>query len=454
MLFKEGASGDFGPEAVAELITEMSDGKGDIAIMVAGYPKEMEAFLKSNPGLKSRFKHHFHFEDYTPEELIEIAHFAAKKKDVKLSVPAVEKLHQLITEAYRKRDRTFGNARFATALVDEAKMNMGIRVVKQYDPEKLTKLILSNIQPEDIEGIDETAIKKKLQLAIDNNLLKEALDELNQLTGLENIKQEINELVRLTRYYKEMDRDVLKAFSMHCIFTGNPGTGKTTVARIIGKIYKALGLLERGHLIDADGSSLVAGFVGQTALKTKELIASANGGVLFIDEAYSLTEGRNNEFGKQAVAAFIKEMEDQRGNFSLIVAGYTENMKEFLKSNPGLQSRFDNTFCFNDFNETQLWRIVENMLNIKGLSVDDDAEQHLKKYISFLFQNRNRFFGNARSMRKIVEKTIRNQELRMADLPKAKRTADVISKVILGDVQEFEFDKNQNKPGLGFRINN
>lgn len=452
MLFKEGASSDFGPEAVAELITEMSDGKGDIAIMVAGYPKEMEAFLKSNPGLKSRFKHHFHFEDYTPEELIEIAHFAAKKKDVKLSVPAVEKLHQVLTNAYRKRDRTFGNARFATALVDEAKMYMGIRVVKQYDSKKLNKTILSNIQPEDIEGIDETAIKKKLKLSIDNGLLKEAMDELNLLTGLENIKQEINELVRLTRYYKEMDRDVLKAFSMHIIFTGNPGTGKTTVARIFGKIYKALGLLERGHLIDADGSSLVAGFVGQTALKTKELIATANGGVLFIDEAYSLTEGRNNEFGKQAVAAFIKEMEDQRGNFSLIVAGYTENMQEFLKSNPGLQSRFDHTFEFNDFNENQLWSIVENMLKYRGLSADKNAELHLKKYISLLYQNRNRFFGNARSMRKIVEKTIRNQELRMADLPKSKRTDDVISKVILEDVQEFELVKNLNKPTLGFRV--
>ena len=133
-----------------------------------------------------------------------------------------------------------------------------------------------------------------------------------------------------------MNRDVLKAFSLHSIFTGNPGTGKTSVARIIGKIYKALGLLERGHLIDADASSLIAGFVGQSALKTKELVDKAMGGVLFIDEAYSMTNGQNNEFGKQAIAALIKEMEDRRGSFSLIVAGYTHEMQQFIKSNPGL----------------------------------------------------------------------------------------------------------------------
>ena len=451
MLFKKDSSGDFGPEAIAELITEMSDGKGDLAIMVAGYPKEMDEFIKSNPGLKSRFKHHFHFNDYTPEELLEIAAFAAKQKNVTLHKTASEKLLKIITAAYRKRDRTFGNARFVSALIDEAKMNMGIRIVNQFNPEKLDKKTLSLVLANDIEDIDETTSAHKLKLNIDTDLLQTALNELNQLTGLENIKQEINELVRLTRYYKEMDRDVLKAFSLHSIFTGNPGTGKTSVARIIGKIYKALGLLERGHLIDADASALIAGFVGQSALKTKELVDKAMGGVLFIDEAYSMTNGHNNEFGKQAVAALLKEMEDRRGNFSLIVAGYTNEMQQFIQSNPGLDSRFDNKFVFHDFNENELWKIAKAMFQQKNLVVDEESEKHLKIYIHHLYENRNRFFGNARSIRKIVEKTVRNQELRMADLPKAQRTESAISSVILADVKEFVYTKTPHKPTLGFK---
>lgn len=452
MLFKKDSSGDFGPEAIAELITEMSDGKGDLAIMVAGYPKEMDEFIKSNPGLKSRFKHHFHFDDYTPEELLKIAAFAAKQKNVTLHKTASEKLLKIITAAYRKRDRTFGNARFVYALIDEAKMNMGIRIVNHFEPEKLDKKKLSLVLAEDIEDINETASANKLNLNIDNDLLQTTLEELNHLTGLENIKQEINELVRLTRYYKEMDRDILKAFSLHSIFTGNPGTGKTSVARIIGKIYKALGLLERGHLIDADASSLIAGYVGQSALKTKELVDKAIGGILFIDEAYSMTNGHNNEFGNQAIAALIKEMEDRRGSFSLIVAGYTDEMQQFIKSNPGLDSRFDNKFVFHDFNENELWNIAETMFKQKSLVVDEEGEKHLKIYIHQLYENRNRFFGNARSIRKIVEKVVRNQELRMADLPKSQRTQSAISTVILNDVKEFVFTKTQQKPSLGFKI--
>ncbi|MBN2614331.1 MAG: AAA family ATPase [Bacteroidales bacterium] len=452
MLFKEGASGDFGPEAVATLITEMSDGPGDIAIMVAGYPKEMEKLIGSNPGLQSRFKHHFHFEDYTPDELLDIARYAAKKKDVTLSIQAEERLLKLVTDAYRKRDRTFGNARFATSLIDEAKMNLGIRVVKQYDSEHLTKKILSEIQPEDIEDIAESAIEKQLKLSIDEDLLKASLNELNNLTGLKNIKQEVSELVRLTRYYKEINRDVLKAFSMHSVFTGNPGTGKTTVARILGKIYKALGLLERGHLVDADGSSMVAGFVGQTALKTKDLISSAMGGILFIDEAYSLTDGQNNDFGKKAVAALVKEMEDQRRNFGVIVAGYTQNMQHFLESNPGLDSRFDHKYHFNDFTESELWTIVKSSFNRENLVLNKDAEEHLKTYIAYLYKNRDIFFGNARSMRKIVEKVIRNHELRMADTPKQERTTEMIGTIVLSDVNEFVPQAKISRPALGFHM--
>ncbi len=171
----------------------------------------------------------------------------------------------------------FGNARLVHSMIDEAKINLGVRVVREIDPEELTTEILRKIEAEDIEDLSKGNMEERLKLDVDKPLLEEALAELNQLTGLESIKQEVNELIRLTKYYREMDRDIMKAFSMHTIFMGNPGTGKTTVARILGKIYKALGLLERGHLIDADASDLVAGFVGQTYEKTKKLIAKGHG---------------------------------------------------------------------------------------------------------------------------------------------------------------------------------
>ena len=454
MLFKEGGGNDFGPEAIAALITEMSDGEGDIAIMVAGYPKEMESFLNSNPGLKSRFRNHYHFEDYTPDELVEIAEFATKTRDVYFSSAAKDKISKIITEAFRKRDRTFGNARLAHAMVDEAKMNMGIRLMKTENPDLLTKKQLSEIQIDDIEDISIARDPKSLTLPVDRELLKEAQAELNCLTGLDNIKQELRDMVKLTKYYHEMGRDMLKVFSMHSVFSGNPGTGKTTVARIMGKFYKALGLLERGHLIDADGSDLVAGFVGQSALKTMELIKEAQGGILFIDEAYSLTEGHNNEFGKKAVATLIKQMEDKRKEFGLIAAGYTQNMEKFLESNPGLKSRFDRHFHFADFSEEELFTIASGMLEERSLKPDVEAENHLKYHLASLYAGRDKFFGNARSVRKIIEKAHRNQELRMASLPKEKRTKKAMSTLVLDDVKEFKVINKKQGSSLGFQYGN
>ncbi|PLX05508.1 MAG: AAA family ATPase [Marinilabiliales bacterium] len=454
MLFKDESSNDFGPEAIAALITEMSDGKGDIAIFAAGYPKEMEKFVNSNPGLKSRFKNHFEFEDYTPDELYQIAEFAAKNKGVVITKEAEERLKKILTSSFRKRDRTFGNARFAFSLIDEAKINLGIRIVNDTEHEKFTKKQLETLEGVDVEDITFSENDQELKLDIDHDLLKEAMDEMNALCGLENIKQEVNNLVKLSKYYRENDRNILKAFSMHSIFSGNPGTGKTTVARIMSKVYKALGMLERGHLIDADGSNLVAGYVGQTSLKTKELIKDAMGGILFIDEAYAITEGHNTDFGKKAIAALIKEMEDKRGEFGVIVAGYTENMEEFVKSNPGIKSRFDQTFHFKDFNVDELWEITENMLADSGLKPSKEAKNHLLAYINFLYENRDKFFGNARSMRKIVEKAVRNQELRMADTKKSLRTPQVMETLSIDDVKECvpSEEKVMKRRPLGFKF--
>ncbi len=318
---------DYGKEVIEVLVKEMSDGKGDIAIFVAGYPAEMDVFLKANPGMKSRFNVQFDFPDYMPDELIKIADLLADNKEMNLTKGARTFLRRELTERFRNRDSSFGNARTVDNIVDKAKLQMGLRVMKQIKAksiEDVPKLMLKNIQQKDLEKVFAEKKKTLPNIGLDEKLLKEALDELNSLIGLDAVKKEINELVSLVRFYRETGREILGQMSLHTAFKGNPGTGKTTVARILSKTFKALGVLERGHLVECDRQSLVAGFIGQTALKTKEMIEQAKGGVLFIDEAYALfSEGTKNDFGKEAVEIILKEMEDSRGEFIVIVAGYT-----------------------------------------------------------------------------------------------------------------------------------
>ena len=453
MLYKKGADNDFGTEAIAALITEMSDGEGDIAIMVAGYPAEMEEMITSNPGLKSRFKYHFRFPDYSPDELMAIGDYAARKMKVELDPDARRLLEIEVTRAYRRRDKTFGNARFVNSLIDEAKINMGVRVMHQMKDSKITRKMVSTILKEDVEDIFTDKLKNYVEMKLDEELLAIALKDLDRLVGLEKIKQEVRNLIKLVKYYREIRKNVRKSFPIHLIFTGNPGTGKTTVARIMGNIYKALGILERGHVVECDASDLIAGYLGQTAIKTKEKIQEAMGGVLFIDEAYSLTGGRHPDFGKKAIETLIKQMEDKRGEFSVIVAGYTRPMRDFIESNPGIDSRFDQTFEFSDFTMEELFTIGLGMFREAELEPDEQACAHLRKYLGFLYRTRNQFFGNARSVRKIVEKATLNQNLRMASLEPGKRTVQMVSIVTLDDLREFSMENATASHSIGFKMN-
>ncbi|MFY9308401.1 MAG: AAA family ATPase [Bacteroidia bacterium] len=449
-------SNDFGHEVVEILLKEMSDGAGDIAIMCAGYPKEMQHFIDSNPGLKSRFSHYFHFEDYLPEEMVAIAELASQKKGVTITPDARKLLEEILVEAYRNRDKAFGNARYVYSVIDEAKMNLGLRLMNHPNVSELSNEVLSTIEYADIEKVAAGRNKKKLKLDINEKVLKEGLAELDALTGMNNIKEEVKELVKLVRFYKETGRDVLNKFSLHSIFTGNPGTGKTTLARIIAKIYKGLGLLERGHVVEVDREGLVAGYVGQTALKTGEKVEEALGGVLFIDEAYALAnKSGSNDFGQEAIQVILKRMEDLRGQFGVIVAGYTGNMNEFIESNPGLKSRFDRVFSFNDYNADEMYTIALSILAKEKIAPDAEAEEHLKKYFTFLFNNRDKNFGNARTVRQVVGEAIKNQNLRLSEIPAAERTPKHLETLTLDDVKEFETESKRSEgSSLGFKIGN
>jgi ATPase family associated with various cellular activities (AAA)/AAA lid domain len=288
-----------------------------------------------------------------------------------------------------------------------------------------------------------------------DDILFESLAELNALTGLDSIKTEVNEMVKLVHFYQETGKDILNKFSLHTVFTGNPGTGKTTVARILSRIYKGLGILEKGHLIEVDREGLVAGFVGQTAIKTGEKITEAMGGILFIDEAYSLARehGAQHDFGGEAIAGLLKRMEDSRGKFGVIVAGYTDNMHEFINSNPGLRSRFDKYFVFEDYDPEDMLVIAMSLFGKEGVKPETAAVDHLKKYFNFLFENRDKHFGNARTVRQVVGESVKNQHLRLASMKKDERTPTIMETIIHDDVKEFEIREVEGgRPTLGFKI--
>ena len=447
-------SKDFGREVIEILVKEMSEGKGDLIIVAAGYPKEMQTFLDSNPGLKSRFKSHFDFSDYLPQELMEIAHLSCKKAGVILSPKAEKTLYDKIIKAYRERDKTFGNARFVNDLIEKAKINMGIRVMSRPLPTKLTKKNLSILLPEDIDNKNLNRTAAIPDIPVDHDLLAEAMNELDRLIGMEAVKIQIKETVRLVQHYKERKKNVLEKFLLHTIFTGNPGTGKTTVARIIAKIYKALGILERGHLVETDRSGLVAGYVGQTALKTNEIIDKALGGVLFIDEAYALgnTGTHQGDFGNEAIQTLLKRMEDDRGKFYVFVAGYPDNMTQFLKANPGLSSRFDKLLQFEDYSGPQLNEIARYIIKENNYKLSAKAALKLNQLCLELYDSRDKYFGNARTVRKWMEEVIKNQNLRLAakeNIPEKEYV--VIEEADIADVKSWSRDNIKASTGIGFK---
>jgi SpoVK/Ycf46/Vps4 family AAA+-type ATPase len=449
-------SKDFGREVIEILVKEMSNGIGDLAVIVAGYPKEMQSFLESNPGLRSRFKHYFEFKDYMPQDLISISHYASEQKQIQLNIEAQDTLNGLITEAYRKRDKTFGNARFVHDLVDQVKMNMGLRIMTGENPKGLSKEELAKALPEDVIKINLKAPKGMPMIPVDDALLKLSLQELDDLIGMKNIKEQIHELVKLVRYYRGSKSNVLNTFFLHTIFIGNPGTGKTTVARILARIYKALGILERGHMVETDRQGLVAGYVGQTAIKTAEKIDEAMGGVLFVDEAYALshhTGGAHGDFGDEAIQTILKRMEDHRGEFFVFAAGYPDNMDAFIKANPGLASRFDKTLRFEDYSPEELFEIAEQMFLEQDIKLDSESVEYVKKYFSFLHSLKDKYFGNARTVRNIVNDMIRKHFIRIADMEETERANLDVNLISMADLDSFKMDKNAlvfTRPKIGF----
>lgn len=267
-------------------------------------------------------------------------------------------------------------------------------------------------------GTVGTSVKSK---AVEGTAEKPDFDtlmaQLDELVGLEDIKKDVKSLINLIKVRKLREEAGLPCppLSLHLVFLGNPGTGKTTVARILAGLYAAIGVLSKGQLVEVDRSGLVAGFVGQTALKTQEVIQSALGGILFIDEAYALSNGGDNDFGQESIDTILKAMEDYRNDFVVIVAGYTNLMEGFINSNPGLQSRFNKYFYFEDYNGEQLMKIFDGMCRKNSYVLDADAQETAAEFFRQMYENRDENFGNARDARNLFEDMIVRQANRLSE---------------------------------------
>ncbi|MHC0035525.1 AAA family ATPase [Pseudoneobacillus sp. C159] len=395
-LKREGQSGnDYGQAAVDTLVSLMTSQEygGKFAVILAGYPEEMRQFLEANTGLRSRFPNSNYFElaDYTNEELIQIAQSIADDNDYILTSAAKVQLVKRIEQ--ERVDFTFGNARTIKSLVLDAIFQKGsLQITK--DNSLLDYVLLDR---------EDFTIQTK---DIDQN----PKEQLLQLIGLDSVKAEMESLIafiKIQNLRREKGLPVVP-IQVHSIFTGNPGTGKTTVAKIYANLLKEYGILKRGHLLITSRADFVAGYVGQTAIKTRKKIREALGGVLFIDEAYSLLGQSSGDYGKEMIDTLVDEMTKHNENLVVVLAGYPNEMEGLLESNPGLRSRFKKLFHFPDYTNNELVQIMETYVESYQYHLNDEAINYLKSALE-----NTEVKGNGRFATNLIDEAIQAQALRL-----------------------------------------
>ena len=389
-----------GAQALEQLMKRMEDDRGKFVVIAAGYRTEMDNLFRINPGVRSRFSYFLNIDDYNPEELYQIMQVFAKSKRYVFAPEAEELTRKMITEMYDSRDKDFANGRTMRQLFDK---------ITAKQAERLQGEDMSMKTNEELMTITQKDIPYEAPKAVDYT---ECLVKLNGMVGLAAVKQEISNLAAFLNL--QIRRGETNTFQgKHYVFTGNPGTGKTTVARIMADVFRTLGILSRGQLVEADRSKLVSGYSGQTAIKTNQLIDSAMGGVLFIDEAYTLKSSDQDSFGSEAIDTLLKRLEDDRGKFICIVAGYTDQMHDFIDTNPGLKSRFTQTVHFDDYTPDELTEIFINLAKGKNFTVDDTTREAVHRQFEQLYLRRDKNFGNAREARRIFDAAVEKQSQRL-----------------------------------------
>lgn len=393
----EADRGGFGQEAVDTLLKRMEDDRHRLVVIVAGYPEKMDHFLQSNPGLPRRFpkENQFDFPDYNPAELWQIFTQMLANRDIRYDEETGKGYQEIVEALYASRDELFGNAGEMRNLAEAVDRRRAYRIVRNNLPDS-TPLSL-----DDVPG------KYQVYQRSREIVLDEVMSQLEELVGLEPVKSFTRALVHRiqleqTRQTQEPGFQNLPAIQ-HLIFTGAPGTGKTTVARLFGNIYRSLGLLRKGHCVEVTRADLVAGYVGQTAIKTREKIKEALDGVLFIDEAYALERGGQMDYGHEAIDTLVKAMEDFQNRLLVIVAGYPDEMDRFIAMNPGLKSRFGAVVHFPNFSSEELLEIFSSKLEREGFSASPEVQEKARTYLKSLIARDGNQFGNARAVNGLVE---------------------------------------------------
>ena len=392
-----------GAQALEKLMKRMEDDRGKFVVIAAGYRTEMDNLFRVNPGFRSRFNYFLNIEDYTPDQLYQIMLVFAKEKKYLFSEQAEALAKKMITELYKSRDKDFANGRTMRSLFDQ---------ICKKQAQRLQGESISSMSNEELMTIEDQDIPYEAPQTVDYT---ECLKKLDGLVGLGGVKKEISNLAAYLNL--QIRRGETNTFQgKHYVFTGNPGTGKTTVARIMADVFKTLGIVSRGQLVEADRAKLVAGYSGQTAIKTNQLVDQAMGGVLFIDEAYTLKSNDGDSFGAEAIDTLLKRLEDDRGKFICIVAGYTDQMHDFIDTNPGLKSRFTQTIHFDDYTPDELTQIFINLAKAKNFTIDGDTEAAIHREFEQLYLRRDKNFGNAREARRIFDGAVERQSQRLVKL--------------------------------------
>ena len=400
------ASGDRdaqGAQALEKLMKRMEDDRGQFIVIAAGYRTEMENLFRVNPGFRSRFNYFLDIKDYSPAELYQIMQVFAKQKKYIFSTEAEALTNKMITEMYNSRDKDFANGRTMRTLFDQ---------ICKKQAQRLQGVDISSMSNEELMTIKQEDVPYEAPKSVN---VGDCLKKLDGLVGLGGVKKEISNLTAFLNL--QIRRGETNTFQgKHYVFTGNPGTGKTTVARIMADIFKTLGVVSRGQLVEADRAKLVAGYSGQTAIKTNQLVDQALGGVLFIDEAYTLKSSDGDTFGAEAIDTLLKRLEDDRGKFICIVAGYTDQMHDFIDTNPGLKSRFTQTIHFDDYTPDELTEIFLHLAEGKNFTVDEDTHAAIHRQFEQLYLRRDKNFGNAREARRIFNEAVERQSQRLVKL--------------------------------------